>query len=98
MPLEQHWNRLGTPLSRREKGLLALLGCLVVLSVAGVAAYSLAHRSSTQAGCVTATFAASLGGTTVHKCGAAAREFCRSDGPRNAQVAEACRKQGIATG
>jgi hypothetical protein len=99
MPVEGHWDRLGTPLSRREKRLLIAVGCLLIAIVAAIAIYSLADRSSSkpQAGCVTATFGASLGGATVQKCGAAAREFCRSQSLHSAQVADACRQQGIPT-
>jgi hypothetical protein len=99
VPLEGHWTRLETPLTRRERRLLVLLGCVIVLAAAGISAYSLAGGSdASEPGCVTATFAASLGGATVHRCGAAARQFCRTQGPRNARVAEACRRAGITTG
>jgi hypothetical protein len=98
MPVEGNWERVRTPLSRREKRLLVGIAALVAALVAGIAIYAATDSSSDAPGCVTATWAASLGGTTVHKCGAEAVAFCRSQGPRISAVAEACRREGIATG
>ena len=97
MPVEGHWERLGTPLSRRERGVMIAVGCLLVAVVAGFAIYSLATSSSSkpEAGCVTVTFAASLGGTTVKKCGRDAETFCQEQASHSSQVATACKQAAI---
>jgi hypothetical protein len=95
MPVEGHWERLATPLSRREKRLLIALGVLVAAVVAAISIYAVTDTSGPQAGCVSATFAASLGGTTVHACGADAQKLCRTRAPENEPIAAACRQAGI---
>ena len=99
MPVEGHWERLGTPLSRRERRVMIAVGCLAAAVVAGFAIYALATRSSSkhEAGCVTVTFAASLGGTTVKKCGQDAQTFCEEQSPHSSQIATACRQAAIPT-
>jgi hypothetical protein len=37
-----------------------------------------------------------MGGARLHNCGSAAHRFCRTQGPRDARIAAACRKQGFA--
>ena len=96
MPVERHSERLATPLSRRERLLLALLGALLAATLAGVAIYAATEGSSSpRPGCISVSFAASVGGNTVNACGAKAREICRKQSSGNARVAEACRRGGI---
>jgi hypothetical protein len=96
MPVEGQWQRANTPLSRRDK---RLLGALAVLAAAGAAALGIAfatHTSSSGAGCVTVDVPSTMGGARLHNCGNAAHRFCRTQGPRDARIAAACRKQGFA--
>jgi hypothetical protein len=95
MPVEGNWERVRTPLSPREKRLLVGIAALAAALLAGIGIYAVTDSSGDAQGCVTATWAASLGGTTVHKCGAEAEAFCRTQGPRIAAIAEACRREGI---
>jgi hypothetical protein len=37
-----------------------------------------------------------MGGATVRNCGAAAHEFCRTQGRRDRSIATACTTQGFA--
>jgi hypothetical protein len=99
MPVEGHWERLGTPLSQREKRVGLGLGALLVAVALGIGIYSLLTRSSStpQAGCVSVTFAASLGGTKVTKCGQDARTFCQEQSGHSPQVLTACKQAGFPT-
>jgi hypothetical protein len=88
-----------TPLTRRDKGLL--LGSGVVAAVVALfGALYLVFDTGSRKGetCFTATFAASIGGATVHHCGADAVAYCRVNGARAPRVAEACRRAGFAVG
>jgi hypothetical protein len=72
--------RLSKPLSwgRREKAVVAaLIGC-VVLAAIGLGAYALTSGAPSRSDCVEVTFASTLGGATVHACGAHARHVCAS--------------------
>jgi hypothetical protein len=99
MPVERQAERLATPLSRRDKRFLLAAGVIAVLAVLGGILYE-ATKSGSPVGerCFSATFAASLGGATVHYCGAAAAHYCRVNAPGAPRVAEACRKAGFAVG
>jgi hypothetical protein len=52
--------------------------------------------SSSGAGCVVVDVPSTMGGARLRNCGKAAHEFCRTQGPRDGLVADACRKQGFA--
>ncbi len=95
MPVEQQAQRLGAPLGRRDRRALALVGLLSALAILAGAVYA-ATRPGSPAGerCFTATYAASVGGATVHACGAAAVHYCRVDAVEP-EVAAACRKAGF---
>ena len=98
MPVERHAERLATPLSRRDRHLLFVLGAVVVIAlVAGVLYLALRGGTANGERCFTATYASSVGGATVHHCGADAVHYCRVDAGIP-QVAEACRKAGFAVG
>ena len=98
MPVEKQAERLATPLGGRDRRFLAVLGLVSVLAILAGAVYS-ATRSGDPAGarCFTATYAASVGGATVHECGAAAVHYCRADAVVP-QVAVACRRAGFTVG
>jgi hypothetical protein len=96
MPVEGQQRR---PLGRRDRIVIAVVVCAAALA-AGVGGYVYVGRSSgsSDEGCVVVTLPASLGGETIHRCGAAAVAFCRAEAPRNGKVADACRRAGLAVG
>ena len=85
MPLEGHWQRVNTPLretTRRERVLvrvlLAAVGIAVVAAVVVAIATSRGSNGGGAAeGCVRVDVASTMGGGTLHPCGAQAAEFCR---------------------
>jgi hypothetical protein len=91
--------RLSQPLrwGRREKTVVAILVACVVLAVAGLGAFALWGGSASRKGCISVTFASTLGGAQLHACGAQARSICaspagyRTIGP---DLAVACRHAG----
>jgi hypothetical protein len=98
MPVERQAERLTVPLRRTDRRFLAILGTVAALAIAGVIVWSVARGgSSNGARCFTATFAASVGGATVHQCGAAAAHYCRVNASAP-EVAAACRKAGFEVG
>ncbi len=93
MPVE---GQQKTPLRPRDIRFLATLAA-AALAAAAIGAYvHFTRASSSEAGCVNVTLASTMGGATIHKCGAAAARFCRLDlaGPGSTQVAAACRRAG----
>jgi hypothetical protein len=95
MPVEKQAERLATPLGGRDRRFLVVLGLVTVLAIIAGAVYA-STRSGDPAGarCFTATYAASVGGATVHECGAAAVHYCRVDAVVP-EVAAACRRAGF---
>ena len=98
MPVERQAERLSTPLRRADRRFLAMLGAVAALAVAAVMVWSVT-RAGDQSGerCFNATFAASVGGATVHRCGDDAKHYCRVNASAPA-VAKACRKAGFEVG
>ena len=94
MPFEGQALRSRTGLRARDKGFLAALAAAAMVG-SGVGAYLHFGRESSAANCVTITLASTMGGSTIHKCGAAAARFCREAGPTPPQVAAACRREGF---
>src|SRR5262249_6981701 len=98
MPVERQAERLSTPLRRRDRRFLAVLGLAVTLAVVGGIVWSGARGGNPSgARCFTATFAASVGGATVHYCGDAATHYCLVNASAPA-VAAACREAGFEVG
>ena len=95
MPVEKQAERLSTPLGRRDRQFLLAIGIATVVAILAGAVYA-ATRSGSPAGerCFTAIYASSVGGATVHRCGAAALHYCRIDAVVP-QVAAACRRAGF---
>jgi hypothetical protein len=104
MPLEDHFQRVNTPLRRltpRERNVV-VAGTLV--TVVAILALILAtagdSRPGPAAGCVSAVVAGRVGGEPVNGCGAEAKAICaRSanyDNPRARTIGEVCDKAGIA--
>jgi hypothetical protein len=98
MPVERQAERLSTPLRRADRRFLAVLGAVAALAVAGIIVWSLT-RAGNPSGerCFSATFAAAVGGASVHRCGDEAKHYCRVNASAPA-VAEACRKAGFQVG
>ena len=97
MPVEGQWERARTPLSRRDKRLLAAAGALAAAAVAaGGVVYATHSSGRSDAGCVVVRLPSTMGGAEVRNCGAAAKTFCRLQGKVDATVAAACRRAGYA--
>ena len=82
MIMQDRARRQSEPLrwGRREKVAVgAALGCLLAAMIA-LGAYALTSGSSARADCIEVTFASTLGGATLHACGARARAICASPG------------------
>jgi|SRR5215831_13068467 len=98
MPVERQAERLSTPLRRTDRRFLGALGVVAALAVAGIIVWSVTRGGEPSgARCFTATFAASVGGATVHRCGEEAKHYCRVNASAPA-VAQACRKAGFEVG
>lgn len=98
MVLVNHAQRIAQPLTRRQRRAIALI---VVLLAGAAISVGLASTtaSSSGAGCVSVVVASTMGGQTLHRCGAQARswcatEFARSD-PAALEVQAQCRVAGI---
>ena len=98
MPVERQAERLSTPLRRTDRRFLAVLGVVTALAIVGAVVWS-AARGGDQAGarCFTATFAASVGGSTVHYCDDEAKRYCLVNASAP-EVAIACREAGFEVG
>jgi hypothetical protein len=91
--------RLSEPLSwgRRERVVVAVLSACLLLAAVGLGAYALSSGSRARADCVNVTFASTLGGATVHACGAHARHVCASGAFAGIgqELRAACRRAGF---
>jgi hypothetical protein len=98
MPVERQAERVSAPLRPVDRRFLGVLGLVGALAVAGLLVWSLT-RGGDPSGtrCFTATFAASIGGSTVHYCGDEAAHYCLVNASAP-EVANACRKAGFEVG
>ena len=97
MPVEGQWQRARTPLSRRDKRLLAAAGAIAAAAVAaGGVVYATHSSGRSDAGCVVVRLPSTMGGAEVRNCGAAAKRFCLLQGKVDPTVAAACRRAGYA--
>jgi hypothetical protein len=91
--------QLSKPLTwgRREKAVVAALISCAVLAAIGLGAYALTSGAPSRSDCVEVTFASTLGGATVHACGAHARHVCASGAFRGIEqeLRAACRRAGF---
>jgi hypothetical protein len=93
MPIEE---QARAPLGGRDKALLAAVAvALVIAAVVGGVLFA-TRGSSSNAGCVVVAVPSTMGGASLRNCGAAAHEFCRTQGKRDPTIAAACREQGYA--
>jgi hypothetical protein len=96
VPVEGQWQRARTPLSRRDRRLLAAAAVLGAIAVAVLAVVYLTRSSSASSeGCLVANVPSTMGGAQLRICGGAAHAFCRSHAGDTA-IAAACRRQGFA--
>jgi hypothetical protein len=93
MPVELHARRPDLPLGRRDRRLLALLACLAVAGavVAAVQVFRGSDAAPVGRSCVTAIVPSTMGGATVHSCGAQAAAFCNSSAADYVSVRDECR-------
>jgi hypothetical protein len=96
MPVEGQWDRSNTPLSRRDKRLLAAAAVIGAIAVTILAVVYLTRSSSASGeGCLVANVPSTMGGAQLRICGDAAHAFCRSHAG-DTTIAAACRRQGFA--
>ncbi len=82
--------RLSEPLrwGRREKTIVTVVVCCVVLAVVGLVAFGLTSGAPARAGCIDVTFASTLGAANVHECGGRARDTCAAPAGFRGNAAE----------
>ena len=96
--------RLSEPLrwGRREKRIVSALVSCVALAAVGLIAFALTSGAPARAGCISVTFASTLGAANVHECGAKARRTCAAPGGYRGVAAQelrvACRDAGYRFG
>lgn len=95
MPVEGQWQRLSTPLSRRDRRLISAMAVAAALAAAAVVFFAVRGSGTSNAGCVVVDLPSTMGGAHLSRCGAEAHAFCRSEAPRDRVVADACRRQGF---
>ena len=101
--MQDRSRRLSEPLrwGRREKAAVAAaLGCLVAAMIA-LGAYALSSGAPARRDCIDVTFASTVGGATLHACGARARAICASPGELKGiadTLRAACRRAGFPFG
>jgi hypothetical protein len=98
MPVEGQAERLVTPLRRRDRRFLVVMGVVALVAIIVVVIHAATRPDSAKGErCFTASFAGAVGGTIVHHCGAAAVHYCRYNASAP-EVAKACRKEGFQVG
>lgn len=99
MIMQDQSQRLSEPLrwGRRERTVVAVLASCVLLAAIGLGAYALTSGAPARRDCVEVTFASTLGGATVHACGARARAVCASGAFRGVaeELRAACLRAGF---
>jgi hypothetical protein len=95
MVLSEQSRRLSEPLawSHRERTIVAVLACGVVLALLGLGVFALTSGAPARADCIAVTFPSTLGGAELRGCGGQARRICASGDFRGieSQLADACR-------
>jgi hypothetical protein len=103
MIMQDRSRRLSEPLrwGRREKAAVGVaLGCVLAAMIA-LGAYALSSGAPARRDCIDVTFASTVGGATLHACGARARAICASPGELKGiadSLRAACRRAGFAFG
>ena len=90
-------NPLDRRLTRRQKLVMAIAGGTVLLVLVGLGVWgAVAPDSYSQSGhgCVNVAIPGTMGGGTLHHCGDAAKQFCRSSSVQgSARLAALSRRQ-----
>jgi hypothetical protein len=106
VPAEGQWRRQQRTiaLTRRDRGLLAAVACVLVIGTGG-AVYAGVHASGSDrapaigSGCIEATVPGSTGASILRTCGTSAQSLCLTEGARGDAVAatlqSACRRAGL---
>jgi hypothetical protein len=95
MPMEGQWDRARTPLSGRDRRLIAIFcGLAVVAAAAALAAYLTGSHDRSNTGCITRNVASTMGGASVKTCGAAARRLCATQGRVSPSITARCEELG----
>ena len=100
MIMQDRSRRLSEPLrwGRREKAAVGTaLGCLIAAIIA-LGVYALSSGSPARRDCIDVTFASTVGGATLHACGARARAVCARPGELKGiadALRAACRRAGF---
>jgi len=105
VPLQGHWNRVNTPLREttgRERWLVRIVaGVLGIGVVAAVVVAMTTSGGGTDSGCVRVDVPSTMGGSTIHACGAQGAAFCRGpvahDPSLRATALPRCREAGYST-
>jgi hypothetical protein len=93
VPVEGQWSRVNNPLPARDRRVLTISACVLVLVVVGAIVAYLAQPSQSNAGCIRVTIPSTMGGATQRHCGADAKRFCL-EGSTLATAVEQCRALG----
>ena len=92
MPVEKQAMQ---PLGSRDRRFLLVLGLVALVAIVAGAVYAATRGGGTESGpCFTAHLQSTMGGVTIHHCGADAARFCRTQASATA-VVEACRRAGF---
>jgi hypothetical protein len=95
VPVEGQSERAVTPLRPRDRHFLAALAIVGTIAIVAGVLYAAARGGSGPKGrCFSVTVPASVGGSTVTRCGAAAAAFCKQ-GATTAALVTACRRAGF---
>jgi hypothetical protein len=90
-------NPLDRRLTRRQKLVMAIAGGTVLLVLIGLGVWGAVAPDSyakSGNGCVNVTIPGTMGGGTLHHCGNAAKQFCRSSSVQgSARIAVLSRRQ-----
>jgi hypothetical protein len=97
MPVEGQWDRVNVPLRSHDRRVLAVMAALTAIAVIGGIVFALMKPAKSNAGCVSFTVPASVGGATIRYCGGKAKTFCATKGVPAAAAAE-CRRLGYLPG
>jgi hypothetical protein len=82
MIMQDRARRQSEPLrwGRREKAAVGSVVACLIAGLIALGAYALTSGSGARRDCIEVTFASTLGGATLHACGARARAICASPG------------------
>lgn len=98
--MHEQSRRLSEPLrwGRREKRIVAAVLSCVALAAVGLVAFALTSGAPARAGCISVTFASTLGAANVHACGGRARDMCAAPtafrGAAREELQAACGRAG----